>query len=562
MKKLILTFLFLIILAFPVSAINGIPGPPEGGTLKVEVIPRTVIVGEKVEILVTSILTNAPVPNAEVRVAKVVEVNDTVIQKLIEGKIGETIGYTDENGRLTYKFDDHGTYLVLAIKENYMPGHDTVTVKPLGKLKIEVANKDKWIYRCDLTKEELAKMSVRDVIARCGYVVLAVVKVTDENGNPIEGAKVYVNEKFMGTTNESGEVTVELKQGLNIITASKKGYISDVKAEVAVNKELIESKVKELIERAKRKVERARERIQEGLRILEIENPKVVTVGEEFEIKVTFKGEPVEDATVIISRRGITEVTGKTDDNGIFRVKLNEPGPYVIKVTKEGYRVGVSVVLVTKSIKEKRFGFIHILPVIEPGKPEVIGVGKAFIKEIRLKAKEEVRNVTVSVIRVTEIPVPKPPKVKVYGYVKIEVESEDNKTVEGTITFNVSKDWLNKHGIDKNQIVLMKYVDGKWIELKTRVIGEDKQYVYYEAETPSFSYYAIAAKEVTPTITPTVTPTESKQQTPTPEMTPTPTPEKTETPTPEQTPPKETPGFEIVIGLIGVIVSLMLRRKS
>ncbi|HIP58186.1 MAG TPA: PGF-pre-PGF domain-containing protein, partial [Archaeoglobus profundus] len=137
-----------------------------------------------------------------------------------------------------------------------------------------------------------------------------------------------------------------------------------------------------------------------------------------------------------------------------------------------------------------------------------------------------------------------------------------NKTVEGTITFNVSKDWLNKHGIDKNQIVLMKYVDGKWIELKTRVVGEDKQYVYYEAETPSFSYYAIAAKEVTPTITPTVTPTESKQQTPTPEMTPTPTPEKTETPTPEQTPPKETPGFEIVIGLIGVIVSLMLRRKS
>ena len=193
MERLFLLFLSLIILSSTVSAIDGIPKKPEteipttpeAGKLDIEVIPRAVEVGEEVEIIVTMSPTNDPVPNAEIRVAKVLEINDTVVQKLIEGKIGKIIGYTDENGRLTYKFDDWGTYLVLAIKENYISEYDAVTVKPLGKLRIEVVDKEKWIYKCDLTEEELAKMTVRDVIAKCGYVLLAVVKVTDENGTPI-----------------------------------------------------------------------------------------------------------------------------------------------------------------------------------------------------------------------------------------------------------------------------------------------------------------------------------------------------------------------------------------
>ena len=77
MKKLILTFLFLIILA---STASGIGGLLERGKLKVEAIPRTVIVGEEVEIIVTRLVTNAPVPDAEVRVAKVREIKDIVIQ--------------------------------------------------------------------------------------------------------------------------------------------------------------------------------------------------------------------------------------------------------------------------------------------------------------------------------------------------------------------------------------------------------------------------------------------------------------------------------------------------
>jgi len=107
-----------------------------------------------------------------------------------------------------------------------------------------------------------------------------VVKVTDENGTPIEGAKVHVNGKFVGTTNESGEIVVELKQGLNIITASKEGYISDVRAEVAVSKELIESKVEELIELAKRKVEEVREKLPPIIFMKDL-YPKYFVIGDD-----------------------------------------------------------------------------------------------------------------------------------------------------------------------------------------------------------------------------------------------------------------------------------------
>ncbi|UGV41647.1 PGF-pre-PGF domain-containing protein [Methanococcoides orientis] len=61
------------------------------------------------------------------------------------------------------------------------------------------------------------------------------------------------------------------------------------------------------------------------------------------------------------------------------------------------------------------------------------------------------------------------------------------------IGFSVPKDWLAEDGIDENSIVLYRHSEGKWNALDTEMIGEDGSYIYFEAETPGFSPFAIAA---------------------------------------------------------------------
>ena len=123
----------------------------------------------------------------------------------------------------------------------------------------------------------------------------------------------------MGYTNESGEIKVGLKPGIYLITAKKKGYLLGAKLTVTVTEEDVKNKVEELIENAKKKAEMGREAVEGFLKTLNVENPKVVRVCEEFEIKVTFEGKPVSDATVVIRKNGIVVQSGKTDANGVFR---------------------------------------------------------------------------------------------------------------------------------------------------------------------------------------------------------------------------------------------------
>ncbi len=549
MKIGIVAILFILI-AGTASAVT-----VSTGKLKIQAIPSTPKVGEEVTFLVTTELTNKPVADAEIWVAKVGagETVDHVIQLLKEGKVGKSIGRTDQNGEFKYSFDDYGIYVVQAKKEGYVSGITTVEVKPLGRLKI-TTKKLGYASVCELPPAEgLAKMTVNDIIARCQDYIKVLIHVTDENNNPIDNAEIFINTKSMGYTNTSGDLVVSLKPGVYGIIAKKKGYLPGMNVTIAVTKEDVENKVKELIEEAKKKVEEEKGKIEETLKVLKVENPRVVGVGEEFEIKVTFKGEPVKDATVAISKHGIVVKTGKTDANGIYKTSLSEEGAYLITATKEGYRSGVSVVAVVPSYY-KPVTFVHVMPVIEPGKPEVVKVGKAFVKQIEVKVKNTVKNVIVEVKQLKELPksVPKPPGL-VYAYVEINVSSGSN-VEEGVITFNVSKKWLMEKGIDKNEIVLMKYINGRWITLETKVISEDNNYVYYQAKTPSFSVYAIGTKTTAKTTTTTVAPTTTTVAKTTTTVVTTPPPTTT----------KKIPGFEIALTLIGAgsaTIFRSLRRR-
>jgi len=90
----------------------------------------------------------------------------------------------------------------------------------------------------------------------------------------------------------------------------------------------------------------------------------------------------------------------------------------------------------------------------------------------------------------------------VYSYLKIEKNIENEDIEKATIKFKIEKAWLTANGFTKDEIVLKRY-DNAWESLTTVLDKTDNQYVYYEAETPSFSYFAIIAeKKPEPIITP------------------------------------------------------------
>ncbi|WP_167879286.1 S-layer protein domain-containing protein [Methanococcoides vulcani] len=72
--------------------------------------------------------------------------------------------------------------------------------------------------------------------------------------------------------------------------------------------------------------------------------------------------------------------------------------------------------------------------------------------------------------------------------------TEDN-IADPVIGFCVAKAWLIENGIDENSIALYRHNEGKWNVLNTMKVGEDGEYIYFEAETPGFSPFAITGQK-------------------------------------------------------------------
>ncbi|NPE30589.1 PGF-pre-PGF domain-containing protein [Methanococcoides sp. SA1] len=75
---------------------------------------------------------------------------------------------------------------------------------------------------------------------------------------------------------------------------------------------------------------------------------------------------------------------------------------------------------------------------------------------------------------------------------KVGFATEDN-IAHPLIGFSVSKAWLTENEINEDAIALYRHSEGKWNNLNTIKIGEDDSYIYFEAETPGFSPFAITA---------------------------------------------------------------------
>ncbi|MDW7733257.1 MAG: PGF-pre-PGF domain-containing protein [Methanolobus sp.] len=64
---------------------------------------------------------------------------------------------------------------------------------------------------------------------------------------------------------------------------------------------------------------------------------------------------------------------------------------------------------------------------------------------------------------------------------------------DAMVVFKVEKSWIESSGVDPDSIKLLRYSGSEWKQLPTSRTGEGDAYLYYVAETPGFSPFAISS---------------------------------------------------------------------
>ena len=88
----------------------------------------------------------------------------------------------------------------------------------------------------------------------------------------------------------------------------------------------------------------------------------------------------------------------------------------------------------------------------------------------------------------------------IYVYLDIKLTSNDTylheeEFVSMKFKFKVEKTWIDENNIDKETVTLVRYHDG-WQHLKTILLSEDDDYVYFESETPGLSTYTVVGTQI------------------------------------------------------------------
>jgi len=127
--------------------------------------------------------------------------------------------------------------------------------------------------------------------------------------------------------------------------------------------------------------------------------------------------------------------------------------------------------------------------------------GVYFTPSIDLKGvKLTVSKLEYKPEEIMEIPT-KNNSVYVYQYLDIKLTADDEYIEEDGIEsmrfeFKVKWSWINENKIHKETILLMRYHDVEWQNLTTIYLSEDDTYIYYEAETPGLSTFAVVGSEL------------------------------------------------------------------
>lgn len=132
--------------------------------------------------------------------------------------------------------------------------------------------------------------------------------------------------------------------------------------------------------------------------------------------------------------------------------------------------------------------------VLQEGETEVTFTNQNIaVDEILVVTKEEVRNVKF-VVKKLSTTKNTYSEGKVYQYLDVNHTNLNDEALESVkISFKVTKSWLMNNSIQKEDVALFRF-DNLWTLLNTKIVSEDNTTIYYEADSPGLSLFAISTK--------------------------------------------------------------------
>ena len=116
------------------------------------------------------------------------------------------------------------------------------------------------------------------------------------------------------------------------------------------------------------------------------------------------------------------------------------------------------------------------------------------------------------------------------------------------INFEIPESWFEENNIDPASVVMYRHDNGKWKSLETTMTGQAGGYYQYSSDTPGFSTFMILGQ---------VEDSGTGEHADAPDS----GTETDSTHTPEATSTKGTPGFGVLVGIMGILIAVYSKKK-
>jgi hypothetical protein len=282
-------------------------------------------------------------------------------------KQGIFIGYTDDDGKIDYRFPETGKYMVIAIKDGYIPGVDSIVITVAAENGLFLRGPDSTV----VGKQVVFKVTERDHGIPVENAAMYARKIGDISGQAVVDANVgtpyevenadeiKANGIFMGYSNNGGIVRFEFEQsGYYVLVAIKEAY-SPGFARLTV-RGMVDDR---LIIRAANRVEVDDEvpigvfssnggQAVEGAGVYVLQKEEATPVSSPVN-KQNQDMVAVQSMTDTTSQEYIEEVKttgnfiGYTDDNGEITHVFTQSGTYILVALKDGYIPARHMIIVT-----------------------------------------------------------------------------------------------------------------------------------------------------------------------------------------------------------------------
>ncbi len=117
------------------------------------------------------------------------------------------------------------------------------------------------------------------------------------------------------------------------------------------------------------------------------------------------------------------------------------------------------------------------------------------VNSVKICSLKNISNAVLEQKKLNCSALPDPPNIQ-YDCVQFTITNLPTISIEYiTLFFNVENSWIDSNNIDTSKILMYKFYSGSWNPLTTEKTESGNEFMSYESETDSFSYFAITGEK-------------------------------------------------------------------